>query len=322
MARLGLGRKREEEEQVRQAMSEQEAAVVEGRDYAKNTAAAMQATKHHVVAEHPTNPFEQTAKKTDAQIIADYDAEMAARDGMAPGNPKADTGYNDISVDFSSIKSNEQAAYFASTLHDETTKAEFLKDWAKYSKQDSETVLSGAEDLLGTRLFAQPVSETGKNKAKEAALAKTRTDAMQELSGLNLMGFDGQNINVNTADPATVVRGINSIADDDLRAKGQKLYKTLTETPGSRFYGESTDGVGDFLESANLTKSEYREKTDDYQSLFYGDGAHKQEDAQNYLDARQKIEESKYSAYAKAQLTAALDRAYQGITDGDAFRQR
>ena len=314
MARLGLGRKREEEEQGRQAMSEQEAAVVEGRDYAKNTAAAIQATKHHVVAEHPTNPFEQTAKKTDAQIIADYDAEMAARDGMAPGNPKADTGYNDISVDFSSIKSNEQAAYFASTLHDETTKAEFLKDWAKYSKQDSETVLSGAEDLLGTRLFAQPVSETGKNKAKEAALAKTRTDAMQELSGLNLMGFDGQSINVNTADPATVVRGINSIADDDLRAKGQKLYKTLTETPGSRFYGESTDGVGDFLESANLTKSEYREKTDDYQSLFYGDGAHKQEDAQNYLDARQKIEESEYSAYAKAQLTAALDKAYQGIT--------
>ena len=314
MARLGLGRKREEEEQARQAMSEQEAAVVEGRDYAKNTAAAIQATKHHVVAEHPTNPFEQTAKKTDAQIIADYDAEMAARDGMAPGNPKADTGYNDISVDFSSIKSNEQAAYFASTLHDETTKAEFLKDWAKYSKQDSETVLSGAEDLLGTRLFAQPVSETGKNKAKEAALAKTRTDAMQELSGLNLMGFDGQSINVNTADPATVVRGINSIADDDLRTKGQKLYKTLTETPGSRFYGESTDGVGDFLESANLTKSEYREKTDDYQSLFYGDGAHKQEDAQNYLDARQEIEESEYSAYAKAQLTAALDKAYQGIT--------
>ena len=314
MARLGLGRKREEEEQARQAMSEQEAAVVEGRDYAKNTAAAMQATKHHVVAEHPTNPFEQTAKKTDAQIIADYDAEMAARDGMAPGNPKADTGYNDISVDFSSIKSNEQAAYFASTLHGEPTKAEFLKDWAKYSKQDSETVLSGAEDLLGTRLFAQPVSETGKNKVKEAALAKTRTDAMQELSGLNLMGFDGQSINVNTADPATVVRGINSIADDDLRAKGQKLYKTLTETPGSRFYGESTDGVGDFLESANLTKSEYREKTDDYQSLFYGDGAHKQEDAQNYLDARQEIEESEYSAYAKAQLTAALDKAYQGIT--------
>lgn len=63
-----------------------------------------------------------------------------------------------------------------------------------------------------------------------------------------------------------------------------------------------------------MTKSEYREKADDYQSLFYGDGAHKQEDAQNYLDARQEIEESEYSAYAKAQLTAALDKAYQGIT--------
>ena len=42
-------------------MSGKEAAV-EGRNYAKNTAAAMQATKHPVVAEHPTNPFEQTAK--------------------------------------------------------------------------------------------------------------------------------------------------------------------------------------------------------------------------------------------------------------------
>ena len=48
---------------------------------------------------------------------------------------------------------------------------------------------------------------------------------MQELSGLNLMGFDGRSINVNTADPATVVRGISSIADDDLRAKGQSSTK-------------------------------------------------------------------------------------------------
>lgn len=111
-----------------------------------------------------------------------------------------------------------------------------------------------------------------------------------------------------------MVRGINSIADDDLRAKGQKLYKTLTETPGQPLLRREHGRRRDFLESANLTKSEYREKTDDYQSLFYGDGAHKQEDAQNYLDARQEIEESEYSAYAKAQLTAALDKAYQGIT--------
>lgn len=110
--------------------------------------------------------------------------------------------------------------------------------------------------------------------------AQTRTGAMQELSGLNLMGFDGKAIDVNTADPATVVRGINSIADDDARAKAKKAYETLTKTPGSRFYGESTDGVGDSLESASLTKSEYRKAADEYALLFYGDGGHEQEDAQ------------------------------------------
>ncbi len=144
--------------------------------------------------------------------------------------------------------------------------------------------------------------------------ASTRGEAMQLLGGMTLMGFDGQTINVNTADPATVVRGINSIADDDLRAKAAKAYATLAQTQGSRFYGESTDGVGDFLESANLKHDAYKANADYYRGLFYGDGAHDEEDAQSYLDARQEIEEGNDSDYAKAQLTAALDKAYRGIT--------
>ncbi len=144
--------------------------------------------------------------------------------------------------------------------------------------------------------------------------AQTRAGAMETLAGLNLMGFDGQAIDANTAEAATVVRGINSIADDDARAKAKKAYETLTKTPGSRFYGESTDGVGDFLESASLTKSEYRKAADEYALLFYGDGGHEQEDASAYLEARQEIEEGGYGDYAKNQLVAALDKAYNQIS--------
>ena len=146
--------------------------------------------------------------------------------------------------------------------------------------------------------------------------ANARNTAMLELAEMPLMGFDGQSINANTADAATVIRGINAIADDTLRARAAKAFKTLTQTEGSRFYGENADGVGTFLESANLTKEEYRDSAEDYASRFYGDGKHDEEDAAAYLKARQEIEESAYSDYAKSQLTAALDKAYTGITGG------
>ncbi len=146
--------------------------------------------------------------------------------------------------------------------------------------------------------------------------ANARNTAMLELAEMPLMGFDGQSINANTADAATVIRGINAIADDTLRARAAKAFKTLTQTEGSRFYGENADGVGTFLESANLTRDEYRDAAEDYASRFYGDGKHDKEDAAAYLKARQEIEESAYSDYAKSQLTAALDKAYTGITGG------
>ena len=147
--------------------------------------------------------------------------------------------------------------------------------------------------------------------------ANARNTAMLELAEMPLMGFDGQSINANTADAATVIRGINAIADDTLRARAAKAFKTLTQTEGSRFYGENADGVGTFLESANLTRDEYRDATEDYASRFYGDGKDDEEDAAAYLKARQEIEESAYSDYAKSQLTAALDKAYTGITGGE-----
>lgn len=146
--------------------------------------------------------------------------------------------------------------------------------------------------------------------------ANARNTAMLELAEMPLIGFDGQSINANTADAATVIRGINSIADDTLRARAAKAFKTLTQTEGSRFYGENADGVGTFLESANLTQKEYKDSAEDYASRFYGDGKHDEEDAAAYLEVRQEIEEGAYSDYAKSQLTAALDKAYTGITGG------
>ena len=115
MARMqGFGRKREEEEERKRAQQQaaadnpQNSAVIRGREHAKETAGALKQTGHKVVAEQKVNPFEQTAGKTNAQLLADYDAEMAGREGMAMGmTPRRDLGTRDVEVDFSTIKNNK-----------------------------------------------------------------------------------------------------------------------------------------------------------------------------------------------------------------------
>lgn len=138
MARMqGFGKKREEEEERKRAQQQaaadnpQNSAVIRGREHAKETAGALKQTGHKVIAEQKVNPFEQTAGKTNTQLLADYDAEMAGREGMTMGmTPRRDLGTRDVEVDFSTIKDNKQAAYFAGTLASEDVAEEFLKDWA------------------------------------------------------------------------------------------------------------------------------------------------------------------------------------------------
>lgn len=314
MARLGLGRKKEEEQKEQQSAQAGRDEIAEGREYAKNASAAKQATKFSVVSEHPTDPFKQTAEKTDAQIVSDYDAEMAARDGMTAGNKKQYTGFNKISVDFSSIKDNDQAAYFASTLDDEKTRKEFLEDWAKYSKQSGETVFSGAEELLGTRLFASPVSETGKNKATSAA-------AMQVLSSGLMMDADGNDVDLNGASLPMVVQSIRTDPDSKSRKEKTKALYELTQTPGNRFYGMTFDEdlANTFLTGADWDDNAYSSSVKTYQSAFYTGSGHDEENLQKYLELANEISGGSvygdaYSPRQQRSMRAALDKAWTDST--------
>ena len=225
-------------------------------------------------------------------------------------------------------QTNQSAARVASRIPDETERDGFLNEYIAHVKKQKSPNHQKYAPSIGTMremtdatvtggVYADTRAKNEKQRLKAIETQKAGKTAMAELAEMPLMGFDGQSINANTADAATVIRGINAIADDTLRARAAKAFKTLTQTEGSRFYGENTDSVGTFLESANLTRDEYRDAAEDYASRFYGDGKHDEEDAAAYLKARQEIEESAYSDYAKSQLTAALDKAYTGITGGE-----
>lgn len=261
------------------------------------------------------------------RLKAEERAHRAAQESLRPASEqKVNTSPLVVNLD---TQTNQSAARIASRIPDETERDGFLAEYIAHVKKQSSPNYQKYAPTIGTMreltdavvtggVYADTRKKYDKQRLKEIETQKTGKTAMAELAEMPLMGFDGQSINANTADAATVIRGINSIADDTLRARAAKAFKTLTQTEGSRFYGENTDGVGTFLESANLTRDEYRDATEDYASRFYGDGKHDEEDAASYLEARQEIEESAYSDYAKSQLTAALDKAYTGITGGEA----
>ncbi len=253
-------------------------------------------------------------------------AHEAAQESLRPASEqKVKTAPLVVNLD---KQTNQSAARVASRIPDETERDGFLNEYIAHVKKQKSPNYQKYAPSIGTMremtdatvtggVYADTRAKNEKQRLKEIETQKAGKTAMLELAEMPLMGFDGQSINANTADAATVIRGINAIADDTLRARAAKAFKTLTQTEGSRFYGENADGVGTFLESANLTKEKYRDAAEDYASRFYGDGKHDKEDAAAYLEARQEIEESAYSDYAKSQLTAALDKAYTGITGGE-----
>lgn len=322
MARTqNFGRKREEEEEQKRAQQQkaadasQDSAVVQGRNYAKETASALGQTGYKVVSENKVNPFEQTAKKTNEQLLADYDAEMAGRDGMAMGmTPKRDLGTRDVEVDFSTIKDNKQAAYFASTLANEDVAEEFLKDWADYSRQDSDDVLYSAEDLLGDRLFAVPHSTKGKNQA-------TVNTAMGTLASGLMMDADGNDIDLTGASLPMVIQSIRTGPDTTSRKEKTKALYTLTQTPGSRFYGMTFDEdlANTFLSSADWDADAYSKAVKEYQSSFYASSGHDEENIQKYLELANEIGEGNdygdsYSTRQQRSMRAALDKAWEDST--------
>lgn len=323
MARMqGFGKKREEEEERKRAQQQaaadnpQNSAVIRGREHAKETAGALKQTGHKVVAEQKVNPFEQTAGKTNAQLLADYDAEMAGREGMAMGmTPRRDLGTRDVEVDFSTIKDNKQAAYFAGTLANEDVAEEFLKDWAAYSAQDSDEVLYNAEGLLGEKLFAAPRSEKGKNAAKADA-------AMQTLASGLVMDADGNDMDLSSASLPMVIQSIRADPDSSSRKKKVKALYELTQTPGNPYSGLTfdEDEANTFLYSADWDDKQYKDTVDEYQSAFYAGSGHDEDNLKTYLELVAEInegDEQTGDAYSKRQarsMRAALDKAWASAT--------
>ena len=250
------------------------------------------------------------------RLKAEERAHRAAQASLRPASEqKVKTAPLVVNMD---TQTNQSAARVASRIPDETERDGFLTEYIAHVKKQSSPNHQKYAPTIGTMRELTDAVVTGgvyaDTRKKYDKQVQSRNEAMQTLAGTKLMGFDGKTIDVNTADPQTVMRGINMIADDEERASAAKAYKTLAGLEGSRFYGSNTDGVGTFLESGNMKADKYRSAVKGYRASFYGDGKHDEEDAAAYWAKTAEIAGRNYTDYAKAQYQAALDKAYRSIT--------
>lgn len=255
-------------------------------------------------------------KTQEQRLKAEERAHRAAQESLRPASEqKVKTAPLVVNMD---TQTNRSAARVASRIPDETERDGFLTEYIAHVKKQSSPNYQKYAPTIGTMRELTDAVMTGgvyaDTRKKYDKQVQSRNEAMQTLAGTKLMGFDGKTIDVNTADPQTVMRGINMIADDEERASAAKAYKTLAGLEGSRFYGSNTDGVGTFLESGNMKADKYRSSIKGYRASFYGDGKHDEQDEAAYWAKTAEIAGRNYTDYAKAQYQAALDKTYRSIT--------
>ena len=178
-----------------------------------------------------------------------YNARLARHAaGLYTEEEKLETKPNKMRVDFGSIKDNEQAVFVAAAMHG-ASEQKFLEDYAKHTNQNPEVLYREAEsheDLFSGALSTQ-------SRMKE----------------LGLMNLKGEDIDLDTAGPDTIVQAIRDIVDTDKRKEATKLFQSMTRDKDSRFYGYNAY-VQDysFRDSAALTESGYKKYAKDLDGRF------------------------------------------------------
>ena len=204
---------------------------------------------------------------------------------------------NRFNVNYGSIRDNNQAGYFATSLSTDKDKLQFFKEYASYTGQDYYKVLSEAEAKLGKRLFSTPQTSTAKIKTYNQGLANQ-----------NLMDVDGNMLDLNTATQAQIEQAIRLIPDQDAHKNAVAYYKNLSEVRGWTI-DESSLG---FLDSADMTQKDYNAAVSEYNERFTIGYTEANRDA--YLEELDYIQSQGYIPRVQKQMELALKKSYEART--------
>ena len=197
----------------------------------------------------------------------------------------------DIRVDYNSIKNEAHAGYFAANLANDKQKLKFFTEYADKKGLDLQTVLYNAEQLHGSKLFDSPQSNKGK------------------LAAVGLYNLDGTEMDPNTITSAESLRALRMTPDDDPNKKNAiKAHRDM--------FGYLPDEEFDFMDTADLTKDDYKDEVDSFKSAFvFSDGVTDQ-NRTAYEEQLDRINNyySDRNPWVAKKLKSALDREFAART--------
>ena len=208
---------------------------------------------------------------------------------------KKDWIQNEFDIEWGSIKNNDQAMYFATTLTTDKDKTRFFKEYAQRTGQNYYTLLNDAESKLGSKLFSTP----------QTNLAKTKVYGQGMLSQGPLLDVDGNEINIATASQPQIEQALRLMPDNK---KALDYYEAFAEARGWKIDKSSLG----FMESADLTEKDYNDAVDDYNKLFTI--GHSDANYEAYEKELGYIHNQKWPLRVKKQMEAALKRSYEERT--------
>lgn len=289
-------------------------------EYAKQANAAAQAIKG-------------TSRVADSNDYRDW----LAQPKVPSGYIKKNAGDNDMNVVQSMYRKEEvdpasmtldQAMGFATRIVDDKERDSFLKLYRKSAgKAGSANYVEDLPTLDEMRaqlnaqkpggIYQKAGKEYSKGVKEQFARDYKINQTMKALNGLH--DVNGNAINANTADFATVVQGIRSIVDSDKRNAAIASLKELIKTEGSRFYGQTIDEklLKSYLGSPDFTQDDYDDIVEEYANAFYPQDGYDEENAATYWGFYDEIETSGYSNDIKRQLRDKLDSSFKNSTGKD-----
>ena len=223
-------------------------------------------------------------------------ADELAKKNKAGGFTPAMTGRyssesNKINVDYGSIKNDTHAMYFAMNLANDKQRAKFLEEYAEHKGLDAQGLLYNAEQTFGNKMFSNPQSNKGK------------------LAAAGLYNFDGTEMDPNTITSAESLRALRMTPDDDPNKKNAiKAHRDM--------FGYLPDEEFDFMDTADLTKDDYKDEVDSFKSAFvFSDGVTDQ-NRTAYEEQLDRINNyySDRNPWVAKKLKSALDREFAART--------
>ena len=226
------------------------------------------------------------------EILQDDEAALSEKNAKGELNPNASHNWssegNEINLDYSSIKDVKHGAYFSTNLLNDKQKEKFFKTLAKQFDMELDDLYYQVETLLGDKAFDMPHSAKG------------------QLKYAGLYDLEGNELDLATANQAQVVQAIRMIPPGAEHDMAVKAYKKL--------YGWTTDEDLDFMDSADLTKTDYNAAVKAYNAAFtFSDGA-TDANTEAYLNGVEDIYNTYSNPRVQKQMIRQLANAYESHT--------